>query len=214
MASSHSLSPFQTEVLRAFFAREQGFFLTGGAALVGYHLGHRTTNDLDLFSTDDAAWERSAGVLAEAAASLGAELSVKQDYPGFRRVVLQRAQQAVVVDLVRDRVPPLLPKEVREGVRVDSAAEILANKLTTLLGRAEERDLVDVYCLESAGYSIESALAGALKKDGGCTPAALAWLLSEVRIPDEVALPAGVAASELRDWLAGLVVRLRRLALP
>jgi hypothetical protein len=40
------LTAFQREVLDAFFQRERGFFLTGGAALAGFHLGHRTTEDL------------------------------------------------------------------------------------------------------------------------------------------------------------------------
>ena len=40
----------QKEALSAFFEREREFFLTGGAALVGFHLRHRTTTDLDLFT--------------------------------------------------------------------------------------------------------------------------------------------------------------------
>ncbi len=35
---------------RAFFAREQVFFLSGGGALAGFHLRHRMTNDLDFFT--------------------------------------------------------------------------------------------------------------------------------------------------------------------
>jgi nucleotidyltransferase AbiEii toxin of type IV toxin-antitoxin system len=46
--------------------------------------------------------------------------------------------------------------------------EILANKLTAIVGRAEKRDLIDVMLLERAGYSIEAALPAALAKDGGC----------------------------------------------
>jgi hypothetical protein len=33
-------------VLEAFFRREQRFFLSGGAALAGFHLAHRRTHDL------------------------------------------------------------------------------------------------------------------------------------------------------------------------
>ncbi len=43
------LSPLQREVLEGFFELAPGYFLTGGAALAGFHLGHRTTEDLDLF---------------------------------------------------------------------------------------------------------------------------------------------------------------------
>jgi len=39
------LTALQKDVLDAFFQRERGFFLTGGAALAGFHLGHRTTDD-------------------------------------------------------------------------------------------------------------------------------------------------------------------------
>ena len=50
MGSSSSgdgrLSALQRELLHAFFQRTEGFFLTGGAVLVEYHLKHRRTDDL------------------------------------------------------------------------------------------------------------------------------------------------------------------------
>lgn len=215
MDSSRDLSPFQRAVLEAFFRREGGFCLTGGGALVGYHLHHRITRDLDLFTDRDDAFERGGYVLREVAAELGATVDVKVESPAFRRVLLSGPEEAVVVDLVRDRVPPLrVEKDLFGVVRVDPLDEILANKLTALVGRAEERDLVDVYCLEQAGLRVEDALDGAARKDGACTPANLAWLLSEVEIPDDAVLPAVVTPAELRAWLTDLVARLRRRAFP
>jgi hypothetical protein len=69
-------------------------------------------------------------------------------------------------------------------------------------------------CLERAGLRVEDALPNALRKDGGCTPATLAWLLSELAIPDGIMLPAGISAAELREYVSTLIVRLRRAALP
>ncbi|HVO12611.1 MAG TPA: nucleotidyl transferase AbiEii/AbiGii toxin family protein [Vicinamibacteria bacterium] len=43
--------------------------------------------------------------------------------------------------------------------RVDPAEEIFANKLCTLLGRSEIRDLVDARALEGLGLSLTEALA-------------------------------------------------------
>jgi predicted nucleotidyltransferase component of viral defense system len=37
------------------------------------------------------------------------------------------------------------------GIRVDPAEEIMANKLCTLLARAEVRDVIDLRALEGAG---------------------------------------------------------------
>ncbi len=211
-SADSKLSPLQLAVVAAFFERERGFFLTGGGALAGYYLGHRTTDDLDLFTTDDQAFERGRHVLEDVASGLGGTLAIRQDTPRFKRFVLTRGDEGLVIDIVRDTNHQLhVDKLERDGVPPD---EILANKLTRLVGRAEERDLVDVMFLERAGYPVEAALASALAKDGGCTPATLAWLLSETTIPDGITLPGGISASELREYVATLVTRLRRLALP
>jgi hypothetical protein len=213
---AHSkLTPLQTEVLDAFFLRERGFFLTGGAALAGFHLGHRTTDDLDLFTSQELAFERGRFVLADVAAAIGGELQIRQDAPGFKRLFLTRGGEGLVIDLVKDTGPQLHPDKLeRDHIVIDPADEILANKLTALVGRAEERDLIDVMFLERAGYPVEAALPAALMKDGGCTPASLGWLLSEITIPDGVVLPAGVSASELRSYVAALIARLLVLAAP
>ena len=106
--SAHSkLTALQREVLDAFFQRERGFFLTGGAALAGFHLGHRTTDDLDLFTPHAAAFERGRFVVADVAAVLGGELQARQDAPGFQRLVLTRAGEGLVIDLVKDVGPQL-----------------------------------------------------------------------------------------------------------
>ncbi len=208
------LTELQVAVLQAFFERDQAFFLTGGAALVGFHLGHRTTKDLDLFTHDVAAFERGVPILRDVARDLGLAVELRQDAPGFKRAVLSSARDALVVDLVLDDTSPAPSRERRGKVEVDTPAEILANKLTAIVGRCEERDLVDVMFLERSGSRVEEALPRALQKDGGCTPAQLAWLLSQIRIPDGARLPAGVEAPELRQYVALLIERLRRVALP
>jgi hypothetical protein len=123
--------------------------------------------------------------------------------------------ESVVVDLVLERVPQMIgAKHLIGSVRVDPLEEILVNKLTTILSRVEERDVVDLLFLERHGLKVESALRPALEKDGGCTPAALAWVLAEVSIPDGIELPGGVSSAELRQFVGDLVVRLRRAAFP
>ncbi|MCX4241193.1 nucleotidyl transferase AbiEii/AbiGii toxin family protein [Paraliomyxa miuraensis] len=153
--------------------------------------------------------------MAEVAAAVEATLQVRQDAPGFRRVVLECGDEAVVVDTVLDRVPQVVAdKPEVEGVRVDPLREILANELCAVVGRAEERDLVDLWALERSGLRIEDALPDALAKDGGCTPATLAWLLDQVVIPEGASLPGDTSAPELREWLHALVRRVRQVAHP
>ncbi|CAN5868876.1 hypothetical protein BH11MYX2_BH11MYX2_27500 [soil metagenome] len=213
-SSPSKLTLFQHETLRAFFDREQQFFLTGGAALAGFYLKHRLTDDLDLFTTDDDAFGRGRHVLEDVAASLGGRVEIRQQAPRFLRAVLIRGEDGVVVDLVRDGRQLHADKPAIGAIRIDPADEILVNKLTTLIGRAEERDLVDVMFLERSGLRIEDALPAALDKDGGCTPAGLAWVLSEISIPPDLELPAGVPAAEMRAFVDDMILRLLRAALP
>jgi nucleotidyltransferase AbiEii toxin of type IV toxin-antitoxin system len=212
--SISKLSRLQLDFLNAFFKRETRFFLTGGAALAGFHLGHRETHDLDLFTLEDAMADGYA-VVVEVAREMGATLEPVQTSPDFRRVLLRRGAEAVVVDLVRERVTQRVPQKlVIGGLRLDPPEEILANKLCTLLSRSEVRDLVDTRALELAGYRIEDALAAAALKDSGLTPAQLAWVLNQIELGDDLVPPGGVSTDELRSYLADLVARLTRLAFP
>lgn len=209
------LTDLQSRVLDAFFAVERDFFLSGGAALAGFHLQHRPTGDLDLFTTSKAAFERARHVLPEVAARCGARLDVVQEAPAFRRVLLSSATDAVVVDCVAESAVQTRPvKQQIDGVVVDPVEEIFANKLTTLVGRQEIRDLVDVMCLERRGLRAEAFLADALAKDGGCTPATLAWLLAGWRVDADVALPPGFLIDELRAFKADLTTRMEVASFP
>lgn len=208
------LGPLQAEVLTAFFRHEAGFFLSGGAALAGFHLGHRETSDLDLFATSNLL-ERGDMALRAVARDLGASVENIQTAPEFRRRLVKREPESVVVDLVWEQVPQVIPdKPVIGGIRVDPAEEILANKLCALLSRSEIRDLVDVYALERSGLRVEDALAAAARKDAGLTPAQLSWVLSEITIGPDAQPPGSVSVDELRRFLSALVERLSRLAYP
>lgn len=208
------LSPFQRALLEAFFRHSPAFYLTGGAALAGFYLEHRRTNDLDLFTTEDAL-ESGERALQEAADELGASVERLQTTPDFRRRLVRRSDASLVVDLVRERVMAGQRPKVQRGIiTLDSMEEILANKLCALLSRAEVRDLVDVLALERAGLRIEDVLPDAMRKDGGLTPAQLAWVLSELRIGDDARVPGGRSVEEVRTGLESLIDRLTRLAAP
>ena len=208
------LTALQSEILGGFFLREQDFFLTGGAALAGFHLGHRETQDLDLF-TVEGPLTKGVAALREVARDLRARCEETRTAPDFCRLLVARNEESVVVDLVVDRAPQIVADKPHVGlVRLDPPEEILANKLCALLGRAEIRDLVDVRALEALGLSLEGALGAAQKKDGGLTPAQLAWVLSQIDISDAARIPGGGTPSELREYLLGLIDHLTRLARP
>lgn len=208
------LNDLQHDFLREFFSRETGFYLTGGAALAGFYLGHRETEDLDLFTREDEV-EAGFGVVRDVATSLNASIESIITSPDFRRVLITRGDEGVVVDLAREDVFQLdsVKREIN-GIRVDSPEEILANKLCALLARAETRDLIDVRALEKAGLSVRDAAHAAAKKDMGFSPAQLGWVLNQIKFGDDVQLPSDISVEEMRSYLNDLIGRLKRLAFP
>lgn len=159
--------------------------------------------------------EESFFLSGGAARDLGATIEAIQTAPEFRRVLVQRGDEAVVVDLIREYVVQVSPKkQIIGNIRVDPPEEIMANKLCALLSRSEIRDLVDVRALELAGYKFEDALTAAQAKDRGLTPAQLAWVLSQIEFGSDMIPPGDVPAQELRDYLAELIIRLTKTAYP
>ena len=183
-----TLTAFQADVAKAFLDRAPGFFLTGGAVLAGWELKHRTTDDLDFFTDSDEAMSMADAAVRGAAADLGAVASVLVTTPDFRRFLLSQNDETVRVDVVRDRAPQLRQKIIRDGLRMDPVEEIFVNKICALVSRSELRDLVDLHALEEKGLRVEEYIELAQKKDGGVTPATLAWLLGSL-----VAGPSGLA---------------------
>lgn len=207
-----TLSELQLALASSFFRQTSGFFLTGGAVLAGWELAHRTTDDLDLFTETDEAMASGDSALRRAVAELEGTLESITTAPDFRRYVATVRGQSVKVDLVRDRVAQLLPKVEREGLRMDSAAEIFVNKICTLVERSEIRDVVDLMMLERTGMTVEASLPLAQRKDAGVTPAVLAWLLGSLIIPATV--PGTAPREEVVRFVRELEQRMLRLAPP
>lgn len=184
MGSPSRLTPLQLELARAFLSRAPGFFLTGGAVLVGWELMHRTTDDLDFFTDSPEAMALSDATLRGAADALGASVASLVGSPDFHRYVVTRGTESVRVDVVHDRTPQVREKLERDGLRMDSVEEIFVNKICALVGRSEIRDLFDLMELERRGLAVEAYLPLAQRKDGSATPATLGWLLGTLTIPE------------------------------
>ncbi len=177
------LTPIQRLVLDAVRGFEPSPVLTGGAALGGFHLGHRATRDLDLFFRGRSHLDDLPLRVESRLRAVGLSVRVAQAEPGFRRFDVRLGQETVEVDLVADPVPAVSPPlEVEPGLFIDTAYEILVNKLTALLGRAAVRDLFDVQQLLLAGGNLDAALQDAARKDGGFSGPTLAWVLESLPV--------------------------------
>lgn len=165
------LYPLQDAVLAVISGPETGLYLSGGTAASRGYLGHRYSDDLDLFVNDD---ERFA---------LWADRVV---------FALERHPDMACTAQLRE------PRFVRATVR--RAENILANKITAALDRAEPKDLADDiwgFC-RLMGLSLNAAIAGARSKAAGIFPADLARVLYGATEDDWAAIRWRVASTAER----------------
>ncbi|MBI2988263.1 MAG: nucleotidyl transferase AbiEii/AbiGii toxin family protein [Deltaproteobacteria bacterium] len=204
------LSALQWEFLSFFFQGAPPFFLTGGTALSAFYLQHRYSEDLDLFTLDSDAFDRVPLYVADITTKLAVSAASLQTAPQFRRYRLSREGESVIVDFVREVVPQISEEKNRfNGIVVDTLDDITANKICTVISRAEVKDYIDLYFLARAGYQLESYIKQAQRKDAGVSQAMLAYLLSELRlskVPDFMI--AAVSLEELQEYFESLARKL------
>ena len=104
----------------------------------------------------------------------------------FVRLTVTEADIALKIEMVND-VPAHVGELTRHPVLglLDSAENILANKLTAVVDRKEPRDLADIwgFCCR-LGLSCEAALDGAQSKAAGLFPADVARVLLSTTTDD------------------------------
>jgi hypothetical protein len=178
------LTPLQASVLERFFTAEvsQHFYLTGGTALAAFHLHHRMSVDLDLFTLDDLALREADVLLPQLAADVRCHLGAVRRTEHFREIFLEpETGDALKIDLVRDSGPQYGEHSRVNQIVVDSIENIGANKITAILGRTEPKDFVDLDFILRAGYDFDDLLTKAQTKDLGLHPFYLAGSLRQVR---------------------------------
>jgi len=184
MMTNSLFTPLQQAFLRAFFSDPVGqrFFLTGGTALAAFHLHHRLSDDLDLFTLDDLALEAAVRPIETIAFDLECTLQRTRVSQYFQQFLLThpRHETPLKIDMVRDFGPQYGERFIRDGIIVDALDNIAANKVTSLFGRADIKDFVDLYFILQEGYDLNELFEMAREKDPGLTEFYFVGMLRQI----------------------------------
>jgi hypothetical protein len=177
---AQKLYPFQDEVLKVINHLETGFYLTGGTAASRGYLNHRYSDDLDFFVNDEPDFVLWVERVIQALSLIeNWDLEILSRYDRFVRLNLAQSELALKLEFIND-VPSRVGEVINHPTlgRLDTAENILANKLTALLSREEPKDLADVwgFCYQM-NLSLEAAISGAKGKAAGIFPADLSRVL-------------------------------------
>ncbi|NUO79480.1 nucleotidyl transferase AbiEii/AbiGii toxin family protein [candidate division KSB1 bacterium] len=213
MASSNPtsiLTPLQSNFLTAFFQHTQDFYLTGGTALSAFYLHHRYSEDLDLFTQNDEAFQAAEAIVNKACLQLEIAFASVRITSYFKHLRVGAPDAPLTLHFSRDYAASIKPANRFGNVLVDSIADITANKICAALGRTEIKDLLDLYFLDQAGYTIPNYFELAQQKDAGLAPETLAYTLSQFQIdaiPAFMIKPVMIADLELfrKNTIAWLI---------
>lgn len=175
-----TLYPLQERVLARIQTLETDFYLSGGTAASRGYLNHRFSDDLDLFVDDDnrfGLW--SARIIQSLADCHDWQVEIALREERFVRLTVLENALPLKVELIND-VPARVGAVQRHPLlgRLDSAENILANKITAVLDREEPKDLADIWgfcCV--LGLSLSAAITGAQGKAAGVFAPDLARVL-------------------------------------
>jgi len=144
--------PFQTRVakLALLAAREHGFALGGGHALIAYGIVSRPTEDVDLFTDADDGVQPAAELVKRALVDAGMTIQVIPEtselgdlFYGFARDMVEfevrQGEDAVRLQLVRfDRSRSPLTMEIGSVLHID---DVIGSKVAAMATRAKRRAL-------------------------------------------------------------------------
>jgi hypothetical protein len=181
------LYPFQDQVLRVITPLDTQFHLTGGTALSRGYLHHRFSDDLDFFVNDDPAFQLWADrIIAGLSRTPSWVTQVIQREERYVRLNLVQESTNLKIEMIND-VPSRVGKPWLHPMlgRIDTAENILANKITAVLDRTAPKDIADIWGLCcKLGLTLNEAIAGAQGKAAGIFPVDLARVLCSVTRSD------------------------------
>ncbi len=178
------LTPLQNSFLIEFFKLTPDFYLTGGTALSAFYLQHRDSVDLDLFTSDDEAFQRADDLTNQTSVKLNIACQAVRIRSYFKHFQVGLKEDQLTIHFSKEYSAHVKPPNHFTGILVDSIEDITVNKICTALGRTEIKDLVDLYFLDKAGYSVAAYFDLAKQKDGGLAYETLAYTLSQFQLAE------------------------------
>lgn len=201
-----AFSDGQLEVAHLVFGltEARGYALAGGSALLALGAIDRPTRDVDAFVA--AKSEIPPGDVGPLVAALqerliaeGWTVTVDRELVTFARLLAERADEAVEIDLAVDS-PPMFPLELVDGLPVLAGQDLAARKVLAILDRVEGRDFTDLRVLADR-YSQADAIGWALALDAGVSASDIASAFERIERLDNGELPCPPEdVPHLREW--------------
>lgn len=121
------------------------FYLTGGTALSRFYLNHRYSDDLDFFVNSDAGFkDMNSVMIRNISHTFNVNISNALITDDFCRLFVTDKNINLKIDFVNDVNFRAGEAYETEYGLIDNPVNILANKISAILGRDEPKDVFDI----------------------------------------------------------------------
>jgi len=208
-----SIYALQDKVLAVIFSTEATFYLTGGTCLNRFYHNRRYSDDLDLFTNENALFRDDVRILLDALTSGSLSYAVQADTRDFVRLFVQKRLH---VDLVNDRVYRY-GKNIHspKGIVLDNEVNICANKLCATIGRDDPKDIFDLYTIFKEGQIDWKTVITVAAKKCVLDPEVLEYRLSSFPLDllDLLAVVDQATVTEMKQGYSHMVEHILRITL-
>ena len=143
------------------------FYFTGGTALAEFHLKHRLSEDIDLFTEKEEVNQSVVDAFLKKISPkfLVKEIKKSQFLGLFSYFLIFSDGEKLKVDFNYYPFPRIDKGKKFKNLEVDSIYDIAVNKVHTMFMRLRSRDFVDLYfILKSFNYSLDKLISDAKAK--------------------------------------------------
>ena len=137
----------QDKILDIIFSEESIFYLTGGTCINRFYSEKRYSDDLDFFTSDNNLFRENIRRMYNIFGENKISIEQVADSKDFVRIIVD---DILKVDFINDRTfyyGKTLQSE--KGHILDNAMNMLANKLSAVIGRDEPKDIFDLFLLST-----------------------------------------------------------------
>ncbi len=151
---------------------DMSFSYLGGGTALAIQLGHRKSDDLDFFVTeqfDDLAFRRNVQLD-------GLDTLIVNQTPSHTELMIQ----SIKLDFIKEQIPLKFPLKAlhrqTENIMIADPRDIGRMKIMAVGSRGSKKDFVDLYCLTRKIITLESLIMVAMEEDRGIKYSKLLFL--------------------------------------
>jgi hypothetical protein len=151
---------------------DMSFSYLGGGTALALQLGHRKSDDLDFFVTeqfDDLAFRRNVQLD-------GLDTLIVNQTPSHTELMIQ----SIKLDFIKERIPLKFPLKAlhrqTENIMIADPRDIGRMKIMAIGSRGSKKDFIDLYCLTRKIITLESLIMVAMEEDRGVKYSKLLFL--------------------------------------